>query len=126
MVTLRHLHIVRLAAEMPAPNRSDMHGRSPGRLTERQVQVLRSIEFSIATRGVPPSLQELCRMICAASKASVVEHLIALEKKGFIRRDAGVRRGLCVLVSSEHAVVMTPKPIAKTHFCLRCRKAMVG
>lgn len=126
MFASRHLHIVRLAAEMPRRNSADLHARAPEPLTDRQVQVLRSIEFSLATRGVPPSLQELCRMVRAASKASVVEHLIALERKGFIRRDAGVRRGLCVLVSSDRAVVMAPKPIAKTHLCLKCRKAMVG
>lgn len=91
-------------------------------LTERQAQVLRCVEQWIGSRGWPPSLSELCAMLGTPSKAVVVEHLKALEKKGYLRRDAGERRGLCVLIASTIAVVLEPRPLRKASLCTRCRR----
>lgn len=137
------LNAVRLVWENKGRNSFVRHGRSPLHLvgnspvqgqderrsapapiTQRQLQVLRAIEFSIAIHGWPPSLSELCVMLQVSSKPAIVEHLGALQRKGYIRRDAGERRGIQVLVKSCDAVVSDVKSCRKPVFCDRCRKVV--
>ncbi len=117
------LNAERAEAENPTPNSSYMHIDSALPLTLRQLDVLRSIEQWIDARGWPPSLSELCAELGTSSKAVVVDHLKGLERKGYLRRDAGERRGLRVLIPSTQARVVEPRPIRKAvHLCDRCRR----
>lgn len=63
-------------------------------LTQRQALALDTIRESIAKRGFPPTLREIARVLGIKSTNGVSDHLIALERKGHIRRDARAARGI--------------------------------
>jgi repressor LexA len=73
-------------------------------LTERQLEILRFVETSIATRGVAPTLREIAEAFSFASTASAQKHVLLLERKGFLRRDKHQKRGL----SLGHAAIPPP------------------
>lgn len=66
------------------------------KLTDRQKQVLDFIRISIRDRGFPPSVREIGEATGLKSSSSVHSHLTALEKKGYLRRDASSARALIV------------------------------
>lgn len=117
------LSIERMEAETSDPNRCDIHRSAPEPITTKQLNVLVKVEQWIDGHGWPPSLSELCGELRIASKDTVRGHLKALERKGYLRHDAGEHRGLRVLIPSSRAVVQEPKGIRKTvHLCDRCRR----
>lgn len=63
-------------------------------LTERQKLVLELIKQSIRERGYPPSLRELGTQLGISSTNGVNDHLTALERKGYLRRDSKRSRAL--------------------------------
>ncbi len=65
-------------------------------LTERQRTVLAVIQDSMQSRGYPPSIREICDATGLASTSSVSHQLAALERKGYIRRDARLPRAVDV------------------------------
>src|SRR5690349_13865511 len=66
-------------------------------LTATQSQVLASIKASIATRGFPPTVRELADLHGWRSTNAVFCVLTALEKKGHIKREPLLSRGIRVL-----------------------------
>ena len=62
----------------------DMDGKT---LTVRQRKVLEVIRTSIAERGYPPSMREIGDAVGLSSPSSVSHQLVALERKGYLRRD---------------------------------------
>ncbi|WP_418952594.1 transcriptional repressor LexA [Streptomyces pyridomyceticus] len=70
-----------------------MPGRPPGirtdeaGLTERQRRVIEVIRDSVQRRGYPPSMREIGQAVGLSSTSSVAHQLMALERKGFLRRD---------------------------------------
>lgn len=62
------------------------------KLTERQLQVLRCIDRSVAEQGWPPSWEEMMDDLGIVSKNAMQEKLQALELKGMIQRLPGWRR----------------------------------
>jgi repressor LexA len=74
------------------PARS-LPGRPPGirtdeaGLTERQRRVIEVIRDSVQRRGYPPSMREIGQAVGLSSTSSVAHQLMALERKGFLRRD---------------------------------------
>jgi len=77
-------------------------------LTARQGEVLEYIRHFIATEGLPPSRRDLSHHFGWGSTNAADDYLLALEKKGAIRRIGGAARGIVVLAASDH----TPHPIA--------------
>ena len=63
-------------------------------LTERQLEILRLVERTLADRGVAPTLREIAKAFSFASTASAQKHVRALERKGFLRREKHQKRGL--------------------------------
>ena len=63
-------------------------------LTARQTRLLQFIEDSLSTRGFVPTLQEMAHAMGIASLYGVKRHLVALERKGYIRRFPGRRCAL--------------------------------
>lgn len=59
----------------------------PAELTNRQSQILDYITASIDERGFPPTLREIGEHFGIKSTNGVNDHLKALEKKGFLRRE---------------------------------------
>jgi len=60
-------------------------------LTERQQEVLSFIVESLRESGYPPTVREIADHFGMASVYGVQRHLEALQKKGFLRREAGAR-----------------------------------
>lgn len=59
----------------------------PEQLTERQSEILDYITSSIDERGYPPTLREIGEHFGIRSTNGVNDHLKALEKKGYLRRE---------------------------------------
>ncbi len=81
-----------------APEEPTLHAVAdvpePEVLTERQHRVLAAIVESLEDRGYPPSMREIGEIAGLASSASVSHQLTALERKGYLRRDANRSRAL--------------------------------
>jgi repressor LexA len=67
------------------------------RLTDRQRAVLDFIARRIEETDVAPSLQEIGMALGGISPTAAFAHVVALEKKGYLRRTPHERRGLEVL-----------------------------
>ncbi len=63
-------------------------------LSRRQRDVLAIIEDQIAQHGYPPSIREIANRLGLTGTVSVVQHLNALERKGYIRRSRSSSRGI--------------------------------
>ena len=63
-------------------------------LTGRQQSVYQFIVDTLHERGYPPTVREIGDHFDMKSTGSVRDHLAALEKKGFIRREANTSRGI--------------------------------
>lgn len=66
-------------------------------MTERQRQVLEHIAASIRRHGIVPSIREIGQALGMRSPSTVHQHLTALERKGYIKRDGDRMRVLEVL-----------------------------
>ena len=73
------------------------------RLTNRQAAILETIRRSIRERGFPPTIREIAAEHGIKSTSAVSDHLRVLERKGVIRCDVGVSRGIVVLVQRDDA-----------------------
>ena len=60
-------------------------------LTRRQAAILHFIVESIRDRGWPPTIAEVGQQFKIASTNGVNDHLVALEKKGYIERSSKAR-----------------------------------
>ena len=97
-------------------------GRPPGiradssGLTDRQRRVIEVIRDSVQRRGYPPSMREIGQAVGLSSTSSVAHQLMALERKGFLRRDPHRPRAYEVrgsdTPSSQAAADTTGKPSA--------------
>jgi repressor LexA len=63
-------------------------------LTERQEMILQFIRSSIRERGYPPTLREIGAKMGIKSTNGVSDHLRALERKGYLRREDMKSRAL--------------------------------
>jgi repressor LexA len=66
-------------------------------VTDRQQAILDFIIDAIRTRGFPPTLREIGRAFEIRSTKGVNDHLVALERKGKIRRSDNLSRGIEVV-----------------------------
>ncbi|OQX69024.1 MAG: repressor LexA [Sorangiineae bacterium NIC37A_2] len=70
-------------------------------LTKRQEQTLEFIRASIRDRGYPPTLREIGEHMGIRSTNGVNDHLRALERKGYLRREDMKSRALRVVGEEE-------------------------
>ena len=68
-----------------------------GRITPKQQETLDYIKNEILNRGFPPAVREICEAVNLKSTSSVHSHLEALEKNGYIRRDATKPRAIEII-----------------------------
>ncbi len=72
-------------------------------LTDKQKEVLAFITRKVREDGFPPTLQEIADELGVKSNNAVLNHLSALERKGYIeKRKDGTSRGIRVLASAKH------------------------
>lgn len=65
-------------------------------LTERQRQILEYIQEQISERGHSPTIREIGARFGINSTNGVRTHLSALQKKGYIKKEALISRGLAL------------------------------
>ena len=68
-----------------------------GRISKKQLEILDYMKNEILNRGFPPSVREICEAVNLKSTSSVHSHLEALEKNGYIRRDATKPRAIEII-----------------------------
>lgn len=73
-------------------------------LTARQQQVLDFVQATSTARGRPPTVREIAAHFGFASPKAASDHLAALERKGWIKKERFVARGL----ATEEAPVGIP------------------
>jgi repressor LexA len=66
------------------------------KLTTRQRQVLDFITVFIENNGYPPSHREIAASLEISGTRGVLGHLEALERKGYLKKDAGSSRGIAL------------------------------
>ena len=67
-------------------------------LTPRQRLVLETIKAAVESRGYPPSMREIGEAVGLTSPSSVKHQLMALERKGYVRRDPNRPRAIEIVV----------------------------
>jgi repressor LexA len=72
-------------------------------LTKRQAQTLDFIRQSIEDRGYPPTLREIGEFMGIRSTNGVNDHLRALERKGYLRREDMKSRALRLVKENPEA-----------------------
>jgi len=72
-------------------------------LTKRQAQTLDYIRQSIEDRGYPPTLREIGEFMGIRSTNGVNDHLRALERKGYLRREDMKSRALRLVKENPEA-----------------------
>lgn len=68
-----------------------------GRISKKQQEILDYIKNEILNRGFPPAVREICEAVHLKSTSSVHSHLEALEKNGYIHRDATKPRAIEII-----------------------------
>ena len=68
-----------------------------GKISKKQQEILDYMKNEILNRGFPPSVREICEAVNLKSTSSVHSHLEALEKNGYIRRDATKPRAIEII-----------------------------
>ena len=68
-----------------------------GRISKKQQEILDYIKNEILNRGFPPAVREISEAVELKSTSSVHSHLEALEKNGYIRRDATQPRAIEII-----------------------------
>jgi repressor LexA len=81
-------------------------------LTARQRLVLDTIRASVERRGYPPSMREIGEAVGLTSPSSVKHQLVALERKGYLRRDPNRPRAIEVMQPDDSRAVTTGAPRA--------------
>lgn len=69
-------------------------------LSRRQRDVLTILEEYLQQHGYPPSIREIANSLGLTGTVSVVQHLNALERKGYIRRSKASSRGIALTPDS--------------------------
>jgi len=77
--------------------------KSKNELTQRQRQVLQFITSFSGSNGYPPSQREIAAHLNVSGTLPVMKHLIALERKGYIKRD-NVNRGIALKMPNSHSI----------------------
>lgn len=67
-------------------------------LTDRQAEIYRFLVAYTGDHGYPPTIREIGRWFGIHSTKGVTDHLWALERKGYIRRELGKARAISLLV----------------------------
>lgn len=67
------------------------------KLTDKQKKVLEAVDAFIKENNYPPTHTELKNILGYSSASAIVDFLIALEKKGYIKRTPNIARSIVVL-----------------------------
>lgn len=79
-------------------------------LTARQQELLDFIEHHIVDKGYPPSIREMADQMGIRSTNGVNDHLKALERKGYLVREAGLKSRAIALLHPSAAQTRNEAP----------------
>lgn len=77
-------------------------------ITEIQKHILNFLIEQKSNRGIPPTLAEIAKHFGYKNRATVREHLVALERKGFIKKNAKLSRHIELTLEDKFFV---PRPV---------------
>ena len=77
----------------------------------KQLQILRYIYETVADRGFPPTVREICHAVDLSSTSTVHGHLSRLERKGYLIKDATKPRALEITEEGKKAIGIKPNEI---------------
>ncbi|MDF7683201.1 transcriptional repressor LexA [Lactobacillus sp. ESL0679] len=77
----------------------------------KQLEILRYIYETVADRGFPPTVREICAAVNLSSTSTVHGHLSRLERKGLIIKDATKPRALEITAEGKRALGIKPSEI---------------
>ncbi len=77
----------------------------------KQIEILQFIYDTVADRGFPPTVREICSAVNLSSTSTVHGHLSRLERKGLIYKDATKPRAIEVTKEGREALGIKPKEI---------------
>ena len=80
----------------------------PRELTEIQKKILDYLIDRIKGKGIPPTLAEAAKHFGYKNRATVQQHLRAIEKKGYIRKNPKLSRGIELTLEDKFFV---PRPV---------------
>jgi repressor LexA len=88
-----------------------MVSESPPLLSPRQQQILRLISQFMRRHGLPPTRADLARALRLRNRQGIDQHLRAIERKGYLRLEPGIARGIRLLPTAN-------EPAAEAHALL--------
>jgi len=94
----------------PTPISSALSQAKTNTLTDRQRGILDFIVANMRERGYPPSVREIGEAVGLSSSATVHNHLAALQKLGYLRRDPTKPRAIEVRYEASSGVAMEHRP----------------
>lgn len=71
------------------------------RLTDKQTEILNFIKSFISENGFPPTLREIGKYFNIVSTFGVKRHIVALQKKGFLKINSNSSRAISIVKSTE-------------------------
>lgn len=74
-----------------------MRKKDPNELNKREKAILKYIEKQVKENGYPPSVREIGKAVGLSSTATVHAYILALEKKGYIKKENQKGRTLKLL-----------------------------
>ncbi len=80
----------------------------PAELTEIQKKILEFLIEQKINRGYPPTLAEIALFFGYKNRATVQQHLQAIAKKGYIKRNPGLSRGIELTLEDKFFI---PRPV---------------
>ena len=83
--------------EMFTVNRKAVYDMAGRTISKKQQEILDYMKKEILDRGFAPSVREICEAVGLRSTSSVHAHLEALEKNGYIRKDATKPRAIVIV-----------------------------
>ena len=72
-------------------------------LSPRQQQILRLISQFMTRHGLPPTRADLARALRLRNRQGIDQHLRAIERKGYLRLEPGIARGIRLLPAATEA-----------------------
>ncbi|HSD62533.1 MAG TPA: transcriptional repressor LexA [Ignavibacteriaceae bacterium] len=77
-------------------------------MTEIQKKILEFLIEQKVSRGMPPTLAEIAKNFGYKNRATVQQHLQAIERKGFIKRNHRLSRGIELTIEDKFFI---PRPV---------------
>jgi len=74
-------------------------------LTKRQSEILNFIQGRLFAGGYPPTFREIASHFNIRSVRTISDHITALERKGYVKRDKGKKRSLRIIRGAETPII---------------------